>query len=661
MLRKMRSDFKKYSWTLWLVIIAFLIGFSFTDPFRAGKGSETDLFAIGGIKISAEKYYTQVMNSLKYYEGQFNTKISQALIRQLRVPEQELERLINTAILRKEAERMDLTVSDNELSDKIKNYTIVRDVQDKGPTEIYLFRENGEASGRFIGVRNYSALLARNKIKVKDFEKERRQEIIGEKYMGVVTAPLVINEETLREKYRLEKDKVELDFIVLRPDRIKGKIEVKDEELKEYYENHKEDFKTAEKREGNVIALKFDDFKKDVIISNNELFDYYRKNKESFVIPGKTKVSRILLKYDDKNREEIYKKAEQLQQELTPENFAQKAKELSQDDKAKQGGDWGESGWKSFTDQEKTIIEGLEAKGISPPIDTQKGFSIVFVSEKVEQHQDPFNNVKAKIQDNLQSEELNKLVQDKLGKIYNKLKDEKDIKAKAAGLKVKVIETGALTNGDPIKDVDAAGYISRRLFGLKENEVSTPIDLMDGKAIAQLSKIIKPEIEPFENVKDKVRNKVEMVKKIAMLDKDSREISKTLNEFQDEKKIEKYLKDNKLSATNYSYKRGNRLSYLPEKEGLDETIFALKEGSYSSPIKFENQVAIVKVKSKHITVDADFEKDRSDFYNEKLNDLKVNFFASYLSRIKGNYKFDFFNEKLLAEVNEQIMSRFKTQ
>jgi len=639
MLKKMRRDFKRYSWLLWIVIVAFLVGFSFTDAFKSDSGTDTDLFTIAGITVQADTYYTEVLQTLEYYSKQFNNKISQSLIKQLRVPEQVLQRMINTAIIRKEAKSLKISVSDKELSDKIKNYSIVRQDEQKVPTRTYIFREGGQASGRFIGKQRYEELLGMNRIKVKEFEKERRDEIINEKFMQLVTGPLVIGEETLREDYKVEKDKVNLEFVVLRPDRIKEKINITDGELNTYYENHKEDFKTAEKRKGSAIVYKFDDFKKDIKISDKDLFDYYRENKDSFFVPGKTKVSRIFLEYDEKNREVILKKAEELQKELTPENFALKAGEVSQDAMAKQGGDHGYQGWQSFSEQEKTIIEGLGGKGISTPIDTQQGgFSLIFVSEKVEKHQEPFDNVKDRIRGNFENEQLNKLVQNKIGKAYNKLKDEKDIKSKAEALNIKIIETGDLKNGDPIKEVDEAGYVSRALFTMDEGEVSTPVEFMKGMAIVQLTEIIKPEIEPFENVKDQVKNRAEMTKKIELLDKDSQKVTAKLNALKDEKEIEKYLKDEKFSSTAYEYKRGNKLSYLPGKEGLDEIIFTLEEGRFSSPIKFENQVAIVKIKSKNITDDSDKKKKKIEFYNQKLNNLKMNFFAFFVSLARPKYR-----------------------
>jgi parvulin-like peptidyl-prolyl isomerase len=641
-------------------MIAFLVGFSFTDPFRSGSGSDTDLFKIAGVTISGDRYYSEVLQTLEYYSKQFNNKISQSLINQMRVPEQVLQRLINSTIIEKEAEAFEVSVSDEELSEKIKNYSIVRQDEKKGPVRVYLFREMGQASGNFIGKSRYEELLAMNRIKVKEFEAEKKEEIIGEKFMQLVTGALVIDNETLKEKYKQENDNVSLDFIVLRTDRIKEKVQVNDETLKEYYDKNKEDFKTREKRTGSVVAFKFDDFKKDLKISDKQLFDYYRENKDTFIVPGKTMVSRIFLKYDDKNRDEIFKKAESLQKELTPENFAQKAREFSQDEKANQGGDYGYQGWTNFTEQEKALIDGLEEKGISSPIDTLKGgFSLVLVSQKVEKHQEAFDKVKTRIKDSFEKQQLNQIVQNKLTKIYNKLKDEKDIKSKAESLKVEVLETGAINNNDPIKDVDEAGYISRVLFSLEEGKVSAPIEFMKGVAIVQLTGIIKPEIEPFEKVKEKVKTKVETVKKIEMLSQDSLRISEKLNSLNDETAIEKFLKDEKLSSTANEYKRGNRLSYLPEKEDLDKIIFSLDEGRFSSPIKFANQVAIVKVKSKKVTDEMDFEENKAVFYNQKLNDLKANFFSSYIGSAREKYKIKNFNEKLYKNIKEQIMAKFK--
>ncbi len=659
MLRKMRADFKKYAWTLWLVILAFLIGFSFTDPFKTNPSQETDLLSIGGMVVSGEEYQKELLQTLEYYSRQSTNKLTQQFITQLRIPEQVLQNMINTAIIQREAEKFNIRVSDAELAERISNYSITVNDEKQGQAKVYIFRENGQPDGRFIGVERYETILARNRIMVKDFENERRNEVIVGKLIDLVTGSLVIDRDTLKEKYKLEKDQAELDYILLRQDRIKQKIDTKDEELKTFYEQNKQDFKSQERRKGNVIAFKYDDFKPQVKITATELFDYFKKNKRMFIVPAKTRISRIFLKYEEKNRGEIFKRAENLRLELTPENFAQKAREFSQDEKAKESGDYGYWGWKNLSSQETSVIERSRGKEISRPIDTTSGFAIVFVSEKTEESQEPFDKVRDRIKGTIEKEKLEVILRTKLEKIYIKLKDDKNIKPKAEKMGLKVIETPAVISSQSIKDLDDMGYIARRLFGLKEGEIGFPVEFVKGMAIVQLTRIENPRVEPFDRVKDKVKEKLTQEKKVDLLFKDAEEISAELNKLKDDKKVEAYLKTKNLGPSSVTYKRGNKLAYLPQKKNLDETIFSLEENRFSSPLRFEREVAVIKLSSKKVTDDSDFEKDKAEFYQEKINELKTSFFNAFVIKSRENYKMDFFNQELFDKIKDYIVSRFK--
>lgn len=660
MLKQMRNDFKKYSWTLWLVILAFVIGFVFSDPFRSGgTGSKTEILSIAGKVISAVEYQDQLLKTLENYSRQTDNKLNRQFITQLGIPEQVLQGMINNTIVRKEADKFHLSVSDDELSQKIIDYTITINDEKKGPVKVYAFRENGEARGKFVGLQQYEAMLARNQMEVTEFEKDRRYEIVIDKFKNLVTQGLVIDEATLKEVYRQEKNQVDLDLIVLKPDRIKDKIAVSEDELKPFYDKNKLDFKTQEKRQGWVVAYKFDDFKKEIKISEQDMFTYFKNNKQLFIVPGKTRVSRIFLKYDDKNKEETRKKAEDVRKDLTGENFSARAKEFSQDDKAGVGGDYGEWAWKELPATETAAIENIDTGGISGPIDSENGFALLYVPSKTEEEQEPFDKVKPRIRDTVERERLDVLIKEKLAKVYAKLKDEKDIKARAEEMKLKVIGTPLVTIGQAIKDLDEAGYISRRLFSLKEGEVNSPVEFMSGLAIVQLTKIEIPVVEPFENVKNKVREKLEESKKVDFLEKEAEVIARELNNLKEVKDIEKYLKDKNLTAEPITYRLGNRLSYLPLKKGLDEVIFGLEENRYASPLKFNREVAIVKAKSKIVTSDSDFSVEKELFYSQKINEQKNTFFNALLSRASKNYKMDFFNQELFEQVKEYVLGRFK--
>ena len=460
-------------------------------------------------------------------------------------------------------------------------------------------------------------------------------------------------------KYKKEKDMAELEFIVLKPDRIKTKIKVNESELKQYFNEHKEEFKTLEKREGTIIVYKYNEFKNDIKISNEELYDHFKKNKKMFFTAEETKLSRIFIKYNKENREEISKKVEELSKELNIENFSKKAKELSQDDKAENGGDWGFWQWKNFTTQELTIIERLNESQISSPIDTLNGFSIIYITEKTPEKQQNFETAKKKIRDIIEREKLTSFVKNKLGKVYAKLKNKKNIEDKAMELGIKTIKTKALSNGQSIKDLDELGNISRKLFTLNKNETIFPVEFIKGIAIVQLSKIIEPEIEKFENIKEKVQEKIIHIKKMNLLIDNAKEISNTLSNPNMEKGLkEKFLEKNNLSSTDFTYKRGNKLSFLPQKKGLDNLIFSLDSNEYSKPIEYKSEIVILKIKDKKVSSKYDFENDKTEFYIKKKDELKNNFFTTYMFDRRKDYKISF-NQKLYTEVKEQVLSRYK--
>lgn len=643
MLRALRSDFKKYSWTLWLVIIAFFGGFIVTDAFRGQKGSKTGLVYLDGdTVVRGSDYQDNLMRTLENYKQQFKNNFNKRMINQLRLPDQILQRMVNAAVIRTEAAKLNLGANDEELAEKIRTYPAF------------------QQEGKFVGTTRYKQMLAYSRLKVEEFEEQLRDEVIQDKFQTLITGAMVIDSETLKKEYKKEKDKAELDYIILKADRIKDEVKIDDNDprIKEYYDAHKEEFKSQEKRAGYVIAFKFDDYKKEAVVTEKEVYEIFKDKKAEYLVPGKTKVSRILLNYTPETREEVYKKIQDLRKETTPDNFADQAKAVSQDNRNKQGGDHGYEGWKQFSSQEQSIIKGLEQGQISTPVDTQSGFAILYVTEKVDQKQQSFNEVKDKIRASLEDDRVNGVVQQKLAKIHDKLSGAKDIKAKAAEMNLKVIETQWLTAGNPIKDIDEMGYISRQLFSMEPNEIEFPVNFVKGIAIVQLTKIEEPTVLPLEQAKEKVKAAVVKSKKVDLLMNDAQTYVIRLNELgTDEKKKEEFLKSNDLKTDVLNYKVGNKFSYLPEKEGLDDQIFSAPLKNFQGPIRFDNDVLIYYVKNKTITTDADFEKEKADYYDQKVTQMKNSYFAAYMANRMASYEVEI-NNKLYSEIKDWVLQRF---
>jgi hypothetical protein len=214
-----------------------------------------------------------------------------------------------------------------------------------------------------------------------------------------------------------------------------------------------------------------------------------------------------------------------------------------------------------------------------------------------------------------------------------------------------------LASGNPIKDVDQLGYISRQLFGMDKNEVKFPVQFSKGIAIVQLTKIEEPQVQPFENVIADVKAEVVTKRKMDQLMEDAKKFAEELNKIDDDKKREEFVKKNDLTVDSVTYNLGGKLSYLENREGLDDMIFSAPENQYSEPLRYDSDIAFFKVKSKTVTTDADFEKEKDEFYQEKVEEMKNNYFFSYMATRQDKFEVKT-NMDLYEKIKTDVLARF---
>lgn len=641
MLKTMRNNFKSYAWTLWLVILAFVGGFIF---FSSGVGGneqmpENTVLTVGNRKVSDSDFQTYLLRAMEGYSRQFKGNFNRSLISQLQIPERVLQDLVNSSIIQQECDRLNLSISDRDLADVICNDS--------------RFQQNGQ----FIGTVEYERLLSYNQIRVKDFESELRQSLLADKLRELVTAGSVIDWDTLKEDYRKENDKADLEYVTFKTEDVKDVITPSEDELLAYYKSHAPSFNSEETRSGHAIIVKLNDFRPQLKVSDKDLFDHYQTNKSQYRLPGKTKVSRIYLKYGTETREAILQKANDLARNLNRDNFAQFAKDTSEDDKAKDGGDWGYFAWRNLSSQEQTMIERLPEMKVSTPIDAGGGYSLLLITEKVTEKQEAYDDVKTRIRTVLENEKLRQLAGERMTKIHEQIKEAKDLKTAAADQKLPTVAVGPVSNGQALPKLDDMGYISRRLFEMQPGQICPPAELPDGMFIVQMQTVHPPRPLPFASVHDKVRDEVVQVRKLDLMQAKAQLVARQLNALSDAKKSEEFLKTENLKKETAEYRRGDRLAGYSLK-GLDNTVFAMTADAFFVPVRLDTAVAIIRLKGKTLTGDADFSANRQQVYEKKLGQEKDTMFSAYISERRSAYKTKFNNE-LFAKVKEYAISRYR--
>ncbi|HZI87308.1 MAG TPA: SurA N-terminal domain-containing protein, partial [Pyrinomonadaceae bacterium] len=138
-----------------------------------------------------------------------------------------LDGLIRDRVIAQEAERLELAASDAEVAERIR-------------------KQFTDASGQFVGLERYKESIMARYGDVESFERNVRDAIAQEKLRAFVTSSVSVSDDEVQENYKREATTISLAYAILSPEKLAEKIQVSDEELRNYYEQHKTDYRLLE-------------------------------------------------------------------------------------------------------------------------------------------------------------------------------------------------------------------------------------------------------------------------------------------------------------------------------------------------------------------------------------------------------------------------------
>jgi peptidyl-prolyl cis-trans isomerase D len=293
-----------------------------------------------------------------------------------------VNQLIESKALAYKAREMGLRVSDQELGDAIQS-------------------EFSQAFGKF-DMTMYEQVLAQQGMTVPDFERQRREAILGLRLMGLEMQSLVVSDQEARAEYQRKNLKVGLQYIEFESKDFVSKVNKNPALVKAYFDKNRSLFRIPEKRDVELIVGTTADFVQSAQVAESQVRQEYQDNLDSYRSPERVKVRHILIKTQGKPKEEAPKlkaKAEALLTELQHGgNFAELAKKNSEDPGSAEKG--GELGWivrgQTVPNFEKTAFS-LKPGELSGLVDTEYGYHIIQVEEKENARTQSFDDVKAQI------------------------------------------------------------------------------------------------------------------------------------------------------------------------------------------------------------------------------------------------------------------------
>jgi len=499
---------KAKSWIIQLLLGAIIIVFVFwgVGSFRERKMGEIAM--VNGESITFNEYTDAYNNFLDQLRQRFGKNLNDDMIKMLQVKKETLNRLIDRKLLKTEAGKLKLRVTDDEVSD--------------GILKIEAFQNSGIFDNRL-----YNRVLNHIRLTPEEFETSQRESLLIEKLNSFISGSVKVSEDEAKEWFTWSNVAVNIDFVIFDPGTYKN-IDPAAENIEAYFESHKEAYKTEPKIKVRYLYFDPETYKAKVTIPEKNIKDYYDSRQDEFITPKTVEARHILIKVDNKADpdviEEKRKKALDIQKMAKEgKDFAELAKKYSEGPSARNGGSLGafkkESMVKPFADQ----AFSMEPGEISSLVLTRFGWHIIKVEKVNEESIKSFKDAENFIRKKLVKERAVNMAYDEAEAVYNISFEGEDLIKAAGEHSLTLKTTDFFSSKGPEKNILKPRDFASFSFSLPEMEVSEVQDFGDGYYILQVVDKISEKIPEFDIVKDSVRLDLIKVKQDETAYKDAEE------------------------------------------------------------------------------------------------------------------------------------------
>jgi len=596
----------------------------------SGETSSDILAKIGDESVSVQDVRQQ-LNQIEQRNP--NMRPLEALYAQ-----QILKQLVFQKEIEYEAKRLGIAVSDQERAERIRQLV---------PTAF-----NGST---FVGMDRYSAeVQARFQMTVPVFEELIRQGLLEEKFRKLVTDGISVGPAELQDEFRYKNEKVKLDYTLIKPEDLEGKISPDEAEIRAAYEKNKSKYQVPERRVVRYALVDVNQIRQNLQVSDDMLKLQYQANIQQYQVPNRVHVEHILFMTvgkTDAEVEEVKKKAEDvLKQVKKGGKFEDLAKKYSEDPGSKdKGGDlsWITQG-QTVPEFEKTAFS-LGPGQVSELVKTQYGFHIIKVLEKETAHTKPFEEVKDSLRAPLLLTQADKLASDTADQLSSEIRQSSKISLDDLANKhhLTVNETRPISATDPLLELADSKEAKNAIFQLRMGELNPPVRTDRGYVVLSLKSIQSAHQGSLEEVRDRLITDLKREKSTELAKSKSEELIKRV------KAGEKF--DAAAKALGVEPKTSDPIARDGSIPGAASgkqvaAAFNLKAGDVAAPLSLGQNWLVFRVAEKTEANPADFDKQKKQLTDELLQSKRNLAFEAFQSaldtRLKQEGKLKLMPEKL---------------
>lgn len=547
-----------------------------------------------------------------------------------------LDGLIRDRVIAQEAARLELAASDAEVAERIR-------------------KQFTDASGQFVGLEKYKDAVTARYGDVETYERDVRDGIAQEKLRAFVTSSVSVSDEEVEEMYKREKTTVSLSYVVLSADKLAEKIQVSDDELRSYYDQHQTDYRLLEpQKKVRYIYINQEKAGSKLQIPDAELrkeFEQLRpENKEAGV-----KVQQIVLKVARKDLDpQVEQKGKDLiakirgaEGKATEQAFAELARGNSEDLATARNGGFLARLIKKNPKNPDALYEravDMQPGDVSDiPIRYAGNYYILRRGDTVYQ---TFEEAKPTLIVSARNRRSYAVAAQLAQRAEARLKETKDPKKVAEELAREanmtpaemVKETPYIKPKDDVPDIGSNQNFEEAIAPLNnKDDVGARVGIKGGFAIPIFVDKKDPRIPDFEEVKDKIADSLKKQRAKEQLEQKAREMASAIKS-PDEIKAEGE-KAGYEAGTEEDWKLGSALGEAGTSAALDEAVYALKSGEITrTPVKLGESWAVLGARNRVEADMAAFASQRDQLTRSLVSERQTQVWDDYVRAVQDQLK-----------------------
>jgi peptidyl-prolyl cis-trans isomerase D len=488
-----------------LALITLPFAFFGVDSYFRGADRSGEVASVAGERITRAEFEDALRNRQDRVRRAMGENYDPAVADTPEVRYLLLDQLIGQRLLRNEARRDRLTVSDEQLRQFI--------------SEIPAFQENG----KFSQARYEQLLELQNPRKTPiEFAQGIRSELVLAPLQEPVVGANIVASSNVARYLELLDQKREVAAATIDVEPYLKDAKIDDAAVKGFYDANPSAFQVPEEVKLEYVLFTADTLGASIVVEPDEVKRQYDANIRAYGKPEERDAAHILIavkpEASAEEKSTAKKKAEDIaaQAKKNPAQFAELAKKFSQDPgSAGQGGDLG------FFARDGSMVKAFEDAAfalkpgeISDPVQTDFGWHIIKLVDVHPAKVQGFDEVKGQIEQDLKRQKASRKFADAADQMQNLVYEQADsLEPVAKALNVKVQSTPLLSRAQVSALAQNNDKLVQAVFSpdsLQSKRNTDAIEIAPSKLMAARVAEYKPASpKPFEDVKAEIRRQLE--------------------------------------------------------------------------------------------------------------------------------------------------------